>query len=87
MRAATRGKQPNPVRVLNLARLALCYVQIVAGYGSPSDVRRACASPAIDAMTIAQRKGPTLQHVTCPAANASTRELQIFLKLLSLLRD
>ena len=38
-------------------------------------IRRTRASPAIDAMTIDQRKWPTLQHVSCPAANASTSEL------------
>src|SRR5439155_440281 len=38
----------------------------------PGDVSSAGASPAIDAMRIDQRKRPTLQHVSCPAANAST---------------
>ncbi len=45
------------------------------GYRSPGDIGRAGASPAIDAMTIDQRKRPTLQHVSRPAANASTSEL------------
>src|SRR5439155_15590262 len=35
------------------------------------------ASPAIDAMTIAQGERRTLQHVSCPAANASTSDLHI----------
>jgi uncharacterized membrane protein YeaQ/YmgE (transglycosylase-associated protein family) len=30
-------------------------------------------------MTIAQGKGWTMQHVSCPAANASTREFHVFL--------
>jgi hypothetical protein len=38
-------------------------------------VRRARASAAIDAMTIDQCKWPTLQHISCPTANASTSEL------------
>ncbi len=59
----------------DLARLTLCYRQIFARHRSPSDIGRARASPAIDAMTIAQSKGLTLQHVSCPAANASTSEL------------
>ena len=49
--------------------------QILARHGSPGDISRAGASPAIDAMTIDQSKRPTLQHVSCPAANASTNEL------------
>src|SRR5947208_9277640 len=59
----------------NLARLTLRHDQIFARHRSPGNVRRTGASPAIDAVTIAQSKGPTLQHVSCPAANASTSEL------------
>ena len=65
----------NPVRMRNLARFTFCYDQIFAGYESPGDIRRSSASPAIDAMTVDQRKRPTLQHVSCPAANASASEL------------
>jgi hypothetical protein len=32
-------------------------------------------------MTIDQRKRPTLEHVPCAAANASTSELHILFKL------
>src|SRR5437763_10751430 len=58
-----------------LARLTLRHAQIFARHRSPGNVRRTGASPAIDEVTIAQSKGPTLQHVSCPAANASTSEL------------
>src|SRR5205823_12027621 len=75
MRAATRGKRTNPIRVRNLARLALCHDQILARYRAPRHVGRARTSPAIDAMTIDQCKWATLQHVSCPTANASTSEL------------
>jgi hypothetical protein len=56
-----------------------CYGQIFARYGTPGDIGRTGASPAIYAMTIAEGKGWTIQHVSCPAANASTRELHVFL--------
>ena len=85
MRAATCGKRANPIRIRDFARLTLCHVQIVAVHGAPCDVGRAGASPAIDAMTIAEGKRPTFQQVTCSTANASASELHIFLKLLSLL--
>src|SRR4051812_34089725 len=58
----------------NLARFTFCYDQICAGHGSPGDIRCACASPAIDAMTIAQVKWPTFQSVSCPSANASASD-------------
>ena len=77
MSAATCAKRTNPVRVLNLARLALCHHQIPTRHRSPLYIRRTGASPAIDAMTIDQRRWPALQHVSCPAANASTSELHI----------
>ncbi len=48
--------------------------KIVARHRSPGDVRRTRASPAINAMTIDQSKRPTLQRISCPAANASTCE-------------
>src|SRR5206468_10389479 len=73
--AATCGKRANPIRMRDLARFTFCYDQVLAAYASPSDVGRARASAAIDAMTIAQGRGPTLQHVSCPAANASTSQL------------
>src|SRR5438034_2756866 len=75
VRAATRGKRANPTRMGNFARLTSCHTQIFAGHGSPGDIGRASASPAIDAMTIAKRRGRTLQHVSCPSANTSTSEL------------
>ena len=61
----------------DFARLTLCYDQIFAGHGSPGDIGRTRTSPAIDAMTIGPCHWPTLQHVSCPAANASTSELHI----------
>src|SRR5205823_4693561 len=61
----------------NLTRFTVCHDQICAGHGSPRDIGRAGASPAIDAMTIAQLKWPTFQHVSCAAANASTSELHM----------
>ena len=61
----------------NFARLTSCHADIFAGYGSPGDIGRAGASPTIYAMSIAQGKGPTLQHVSCPAANASASEFHI----------
>ena len=60
MSAATCGKRTNPIRMCDLARFGLCHYQIVARYRSPGDKRRARASPAIDAMTIAQFKWPAL---------------------------
>ena len=75
MRAATRGKRTNPIRVGNLARFAFCEHQIRTWHRSPGHIRRACAFLAIDAMTIDHRQRPILQHVSCPAANASTSEL------------
>jgi hypothetical protein len=42
-------------------------------------MRRTRAFLAIDAMTIDHGQWPTLQHVSCPAANASTSELHKFL--------
>jgi hypothetical protein len=70
--AATRAKGANPIGVWNFARLALCHYQIVARHRSPLHMGRTRAPPAIDAMTIDQRKWPALQHVACPPANAST---------------
>src|SRR5207247_4682577 len=75
MLATTRSEGADPVRMRNLARLAFCHDEIVAGHGSPGNIGRARASPAIDAMTIVHGKRPTLQHVSCPAANASTGQL------------
>src|ERR1044071_6990535 len=72
MRSATRGKRTNPVRVQNLPRFTLRKDQIPARYRSPLHIRRACASSAIDAMTINQCRGLALHHVPCPATNAST---------------
>ena len=72
MRAATRSKRTNPIRVRNLARFAHCHDKIPAWHRSPLHIRRTRASPAIDAMTIDQCRWPALQHVPCPAANAST---------------
>src|SRR5205814_8591585 len=67
VRAATRGKRANPTRMGNFARLTSCHTQIFAGHGSPGDIGRASASPAIYAMTIVQRKRSALQHVSCSA--------------------
>src|SRR5205823_6320905 len=75
MRAATRGERTDPIRVYNLARFALCHDQVFARHSSPLHVRRTGASSAIDAMTIHQCRWPTLQHVSRPAANASTTDL------------
>jgi hypothetical protein len=75
MRAATCSKTANPIRMRDFARLTLCYDEIFARHGSPGHIGRAHTSPAIDAMTIDQSKRPTLQHVSCPAANASTSEI------------
>src|SRR5438876_2061372 len=61
----------------DFTRFALCHRQIFAAHRSPGYVRRAGASPAIDAMTIAQGKRRTLQTVSCTAANASTSDLHI----------
>src|SRR5947207_14025056 len=58
----------------DLARLTFRHDEIFARHGSPGDIRGAGASPAIYAMTIDQGNGRTLQHVSCPAANASTSE-------------
>jgi hypothetical protein len=74
MSAATRGKRTNPIRIRNLVRFSLCHDQIPARHRSPLHMRCTRASPAIDAMTIDQSKRSTLQHVSCPAANASTSE-------------
>jgi hypothetical protein len=77
MRAATCSERTNPIRMRDFARLTFCYDEIFARHGSPGDIGRARASPAIDAMTIDQSKRPTLQHVSCPAANASTTQFHI----------
>src|SRR6266699_2077730 len=63
----------------NFARLTFRHDEIFARYGSPRDIGRAGASPAIYAMTIDQSQGATFQHVSCPAANASASELHIIL--------
>jgi len=75
MRAATCSKTANSIRICDFARLTLCDNEIFASHGSPRHIGRTRASAAIDAMTIDQSKRPTLQHVSCPAANASTSEL------------
>src|SRR5919198_1142149 len=74
MRAAAGREAPDPPGIRQLARLAFCDLQVLAGDRPPRDVGRAGASPAIDAMTIDQCMWSTLQHVPCPATNASTRE-------------
>src|SRR5207249_2946138 len=56
-------------------RLTFCDDEIFATHRSPGDIGRAGASAAIYAMTIAQSKGRTFQHVSGPAANASTSKL------------
>src|SRR6266513_5827523 len=63
----------------NFARLTFRHDEIFARYGSPRDIGRTGASPAIYAMTIDQSQGATFQHVSCPAANASASELHIIL--------
>ena len=75
MSAATAGKGADSIRIRNLARLTLCDDHIRARHRSPGHVRRASASPAIDAMTITESRWPTLQNVSRPAANASTGDL------------
>src|SRR6266487_453277 len=61
----------------DFTRFALCHGQILAGHGSPCDIGRAGTPPAIYAMTVNQGKGPTPQHVSCSAANASTSEFHM----------
>src|SRR6266496_531684 len=75
MRAATCSKTANPIRIRDFARLTFCNDDIFATHRSPCDIRRADASPAIDAMTIDQRKRSTLQLVSGAAANASASEV------------
>lgn len=75
MRAATCSKTANPIRMRDFARVAFCDDKIFARHRSPGHIGGARAPPAIDAMTIDQTKRPTLQHVSCPAANASTSQL------------
>jgi hypothetical protein len=75
VRTATCSKTADPIRMRDFPRLAFCYDEIFARHRSPGDIGRTGASPAINAMTINQSKRPTLQHVSCPAANASTSEL------------
>jgi len=88
MRATTRGERTNAIRVINLACVTLCHDQIFARYRSPLHIRRTGASPAIDTMTIDQCKWPALQHVSCPATDASTTEFHIKLRYsLSLTQD
>ncbi len=74
MSSATCGKRTNPIRVRNFARLAFSDDKVFARHRSPLHVRRTGASPAIDAVTIHQCQRRTLQHVSCPAANASTSD-------------
>lgn len=74
MSTTTYGKRTKPIGVRDPARFALRHDQIFTRHRSPLHIRRTRASPAIDAMTIDQRRGPTLQHVSCPAANASTSD-------------
>src|SRR5205823_14074703 len=71
----TRGKRENADRRGTVAHVTLCHTQIFAGHGSPGDIGRGRASRAIYAITHVERKRPALQHVSCPAANASTSEL------------
>jgi hypothetical protein len=52
MRATTRGKRTNPIRVRNLARFAFCDHQIRPWHRSPSQIRSTRAFLTIDAMTI-----------------------------------
>jgi len=78
MRATTRGKTPNPMRMRDFARFTFCDDEIFARHRSPCDIRSTRATPAIDAMTIDQSNRPTLQHISCPAANASTSDLHKF---------
>jgi len=75
MRAATRSETADPIRMRDFARFTFCNDKIFARHRSPGDIGRTGASPAIDAMTIDQSKRPTLQRVSCPAANASTSKL------------
>jgi hypothetical protein len=75
MRAATCSKTANPICMRDFARFTFRNDEIFARHRSPCDIRRAGASPAIDAMTIDQRKRPTLQHVSGAAANASASEV------------
>src|SRR5262249_48908529 len=75
MGAAACGKRTNPIGVIDLARFALCHDQIVARYRSPLHIRRTCAPPKRNETKTDQPHWPTLQHVSCPAANASTSDL------------
>src|SRR5262249_55159110 len=75
MRAATCSERSNPVRVWNLARFTLCHGHIFTWHRSPLHIGRTRASATVDAMTINQCRWPALQHVSCPAANASASDL------------
>jgi len=77
MRAATRRKRSNPTRMLDLARLAYDQAKIFAIDRSPGDNGRTGTAPAIDAMTITERKGLTFQFVPRPTAQTSTGQLHI----------
>ena len=74
VRTATCSKTADPIRMRDFPRLTFCYDEIFARHRSPGDIGRTGASPAINAMTIDQSKRPTLQHVSCPAANASATQ-------------
>jgi hypothetical protein len=77
MRAAARRKRSNPTRMFNFARLAYDHAQIFAIHRSPRHNGRTGTAPAIDAMTITERKGLTFEFVSRPTAETSTGQFHI----------
>jgi len=77
MRAATCRERSNPTRMTNFSRLATNDAQIFAIHRSPGDNRGTGTAPAIDAMTISERKGLAFQLVPRPTAETSTGQLHI----------
>src|ERR1044071_5128583 len=63
--------------MFNSSRLATNHAQILAIHRSPCDNGRTSAPPAIDAMTISQRKGLAFQLVPRPAAKTSAGHFHI----------
>src|SRR5947199_3636192 len=77
MRAATSCERSHPTGMFNFSRLAANQAQIFAKDRSPRDNRRTGAAPAIDAVTISQRKGLAFQLIPSPAAETSTGQLHV----------
>src|SRR5439155_827078 len=73
--------RPQSCAVHPLSRPSLCAALF------PRPHRRTRAFLAVDAMTVDNGKRPTLQHVSCPAANASTSDVHIKQNLASRRRE